>query len=67
MRSIRRFNMSLRCHSCGEEYHYDMKICPNCEDDAVNSGLISFDGLSNNWRCDIFLEVNSLTFGLKNK
>ena len=57
--------MSLKCHSCGKEYHYDMIICPNCEDNAVNNELIS--GITNTWRCDIFLESHSLSLGPKNK
>ncbi|MFX1375220.1 MAG: hypothetical protein ACFFA0_05355 [Promethearchaeota archaeon] len=55
--------MPLKCQFCGKEYIHDGKICHSCEEKAINSGLSSKDGKDHKWRCDNFLEINSLAYG----
>ncbi|MHA2131591.1 MAG: hypothetical protein ACW99L_16620, partial [Promethearchaeota archaeon] len=56
--------MSLKCQLCGKEIYHDRKVCHQCEDSAEKSRLHVQDGRHNNkWRCDNFLELNSLVFG----
>ncbi|MFX1524989.1 MAG: hypothetical protein ACFFCC_15890 [Promethearchaeota archaeon] len=49
----------LRCHLCGKEYFHDGKICRSCEETIASHRRTSV----NKWRCDGFLELNSLPFG----
>jgi len=57
-------NISLKCQLCGKEIYYDRKVCRNCEDDAIKSGLNELsEGIHKKWRCDNFLELTSLVFG----
>jgi len=59
--------MSLNCPICGKDYFHDRKICQECEDSSIYSGLIATQGEENQkWNCGIFLEGNNSVFG-KNK
>ena len=56
--------MSLNCPICGKEYFYDRKVCQECEDSSIYSGLITtYGGENQKWNCGIFLEDNNTVFG----
>ena len=56
--------MSLNCPICGKEYFHDRKICQECEDSSIYSGLITTYGEeSQKWNCGIFLEDTNSVFG----
>ncbi len=56
--------MSLNCPICGKEYFYDRKICQECEDSSIYSGLITtYEEEIQKWNCGIFLEENNSVFG----
>ena len=57
--------MALKCLFCGNEYHHDRKICQLCEDYSIHSELTSNDENNGKWRCDKFLELNTIVFGNK--
>ena len=56
--------MSLNCPICGKKYYHDRKICQECEDSSIYSGLItSYGEETQKWNCGIFLEDNNSVFG----
>jgi len=58
--------MSLNCPICGKKYFYDRKICQECEDSSIYSGLITTYGDGEEiqkWNCGIFLEDTNSVFG----
>ena len=56
--------MLLNCPICGKKYFDDSKICQECEDSSIYSGLITTYGEeSQKWNCGIFLEDNNSVFG----
>jgi len=56
--------MSLNCPICGKKYFYDRKICQECEDSSIYSGLITtFGEETQKWNCGIFLEDTNSVFG----
>ena len=38
----------LKCPICGKNYAYESKICRQCENDAIRSGLVKEDPSINN-------------------
>lgn len=57
--------MSLTCPFCGEKYFHDRKVCQNCEDSLIQSGLMtSEEDKLEKWNCGIFLDCTSSAFGL---
>ena len=66
----------LKCVVCGKEYFYDSKICRECRDYAVYSGLTKGDLFADNsannyykWNCAQFLtrDSNTITESTSNK
>ncbi|MFX0081867.1 MAG: hypothetical protein ACFE94_08950 [Candidatus Hodarchaeota archaeon] len=55
--------MEIKCPVCGKKYRYDSKICQECEDYSISSGLTDFGGRDNNkWNCSIFLGIDTIAF-----
>ena len=55
--------MEIRCPVCGKKYRYDSKICQECEDYSISSGLTDFGSRDNHkWNCSMFLDINTITF-----
>lgn len=59
--------MALICIFCRKEYHHDRKICQLCEDYSIYSGLAFSNENNGKWRCDKFLELNTIFFERKKK
>ncbi len=66
----------LKCAVCGKEYFYDSKICRECRDYAIYSGLTKGDFFVGNsvninykWNCTQFLtrDSNTITESTSNK
>ncbi len=54
----------LKCPICGKDYSYDRKICLECEEYSINSGLVEQEeGTFHAWNCAIFSKSNNLVFG----
>jgi hypothetical protein len=59
--------MEIRCLICGKKYCYDRKICQDCEEYSINSGVADFEGNRNHkWNCSVFLEIKSVAYKSKN-
>ncbi len=55
--------MSLKCPVCQKEFNYESKICQECEDYSIYSGLINKGGTNiQKWNCGVFLGFNSSAF-----
>ncbi|KKN34324.1 hypothetical protein LCGC14_0794860 [marine sediment metagenome] len=55
--------MPLKCPVCEKEFHYESKICQECEDYSIYSGLINREGTNiQKWNCGVFLGFNSSAF-----
>ena len=59
--------MEIKCPICGKKYCYDSKICQECEDYSINSGVADFEGIRNHrWNCSVFLEIRSMAYKTRN-
>ncbi|MFW9822089.1 MAG: hypothetical protein ACFFE4_04095 [Candidatus Thorarchaeota archaeon] len=55
--------MQIKCPICGKEYHYDRKICQDCEDYSIYSGFTEVgDKNCHKWNCSIFLGIETIAF-----
>lgn len=55
--------MDIKCPICGKKYSYDRKICQECEDYSIYSGLTNFNGENQHkWNCSVFLGISSTAF-----
>ncbi|MFX0178205.1 MAG: hypothetical protein ACFE85_18455 [Candidatus Hodarchaeota archaeon] len=55
----------LKCPICGKEYSYEGKICLECEDRSLYSGLVKKENLKDyTWNCAIFLDEYKSIFGV---
>jgi hypothetical protein len=55
--------MEIKCPICGKKYHYDRKICQECEDYSIYSGLADINNKKNHkWNCSIFLGCDTIAF-----
>jgi hypothetical protein len=55
--------MEIRCPICGKKYSYDRKICQECEDYSIYSGVYDVDGKKyHKWNCSVFLKISSSAF-----
>ncbi len=55
--------MEIKCPVCGKKYKYDRKICQECEDYSIYSGLAKVDGkISHKWNCAVYLGLDTITF-----
>ncbi|MFX1457388.1 MAG: hypothetical protein ACFFDB_18635, partial [Promethearchaeota archaeon] len=59
--------MEIKCPICGKKYHYDRKICQECEDYSIYSGLAEDKKKTNHkWNCSIFLGIDTSAFKVSN-
>ncbi|MFX1324419.1 MAG: hypothetical protein ACFE8N_05650 [Promethearchaeota archaeon] len=55
--------MEIKCPICGKKYYYDSKICLECEDYSIYSGVSEHEGkLHHKWNCSIFLDIPSSAY-----
>ncbi len=55
--------MEIKCPVCGKKYHYDRKICQDCEDYSVYSGVADIgDKTNHKWNCSVFLGIDTTAF-----
>ncbi|MFW9880017.1 MAG: hypothetical protein ACFFG0_43640 [Candidatus Thorarchaeota archaeon] len=55
--------MELKCPVCGKKYRHDSKICHECEDHSIYSGLTDIGDRDNHkWNCSIFLDIDTIAF-----
>lgn len=55
--------MEIKCPVCGKKYRYDSKICQECENYSIYSGITDFGSRDNHkWNCSIFLDINTIAF-----
>ncbi len=55
--------MEIKCPICGKKYHYDRKICQDCEDYSIYSGVAKIGDKNNHkWNCSVFLGIETLAF-----
>lgn len=60
---MRKRKMEIKCPICGKKYYYDSKICQECEDHSVHSGVADLERkLYHKWNCSVFLEIPSTAY-----
>ena len=52
--------MEIKCPICGKKYKYDRKICQDCENYSIYSGVAEIG--NKKWNCSVFLGIETMAF-----